>query len=44
MLLNRFFLKYVDNVCIDSMSVKITKRLLERCSNSIQVLETTIQK
>nr|CAG4636787.1 EOG090X01B4 [Ceriodaphnia reticulata]SVE72778.1 EOG090X01B4 [Ceriodaphnia reticulata] len=33
----------IDNVCIDSMSVKITKRLLDKCSNSIQVLESTIQ-
>nr|SVE74026.1 EOG090X01B4 [Daphnia barbata] len=32
----------IDNVCIDSMSVKITKRLLDKCSNSIQILETTI--
>nr|SVE70264.1 EOG090X01B4 [Daphnia similis]SVE70888.1 EOG090X01B4 [Daphnia similis]SVE71519.1 EOG090X01B4 [Daphnia similis]SVE72152.1 EOG090X01B4 [Daphnia similis] len=32
----------IDNVCIDSMSVKITKRLLDKCSNSITILETTI--
>nr|CAG4647676.1 EOG090X01B4 [Moina brachiata]SVE92856.1 EOG090X01B4 [Moina brachiata] len=32
----------IDNVCIDSMSVKINKRLLDKCSNSIQVLEKTI--
>jgi DNA excision repair protein ERCC-2 len=35
---------FLDNVCIDSMSVKITKRLLDKCSNSIQILETTISK
>nr|CAG4643731.1 EOG090X01B4 [Lepidurus arcticus] len=34
----------IDNVCIDSMSVKITRRLLDKCSNSIQTLETTITK
>nr|CAG4651600.1 EOG090X01B4 [Triops cancriformis] len=34
----------IDNVCIDSMSVKITRRLLDKCSNSIQNLETTISK
>nr|CAG4642311.1 EOG090X01B4 [Evadne anonyx] len=32
----------IDNVCIDSMSVKINKRLLDKCVNSIQVLEKTI--
>nr|CAG4641470.1 EOG090X01B4 [Eurycercus lamellatus] len=32
----------IDNVCIDSMSVKINKRLLDKCSNSIQILEKTI--
>jgi DNA excision repair protein ERCC-2 len=32
----------IDNTCIDSMSVKITRKLLDRCQTSIQVLETEI--
>ncbi|CAG0887361.1 unnamed protein product, partial [Darwinula stevensoni] len=32
----------IDNVCIDSMSVNITRRLLDKCQNCIQVLERTI--
>ncbi|CAG7833873.1 unnamed protein product [Allacma fusca] len=32
----------IDNVCIDSMSVKINRRILDKCSNNIQVLEKTI--
>ena len=32
----------IDNICIDSMSVKINKRLLERCIQSISLLETEI--
>ena len=27
----------IDNTCIDSMSVKITRKLLDRCQTSIQV-------
>jgi DNA excision repair protein ERCC-2 len=34
----------IDNTCIDSMSVKITKKLLERCQTSITALETEIQR
>ncbi|XP_031835490.1 general transcription and DNA repair factor IIH helicase subunit XPD isoform X1 [Nomia melanderi] len=32
----------IDNVCIDSMSVKINRRLLERSSGNIQLLEKTV--
>ncbi|XP_077142489.1 general transcription and DNA repair factor IIH helicase subunit XPD isoform X2 [Ranitomeya variabilis] len=34
----------IDNVCIDSMSVTITRRTLERCQNNIDTLNTAIQK
>jgi DNA excision repair protein ERCC-2 len=27
----------IDNICIDSMSVKITRKLVERCQTSLQV-------
>lgn len=33
-----------DNVCIDSMSVNITRRTLDRCQNNVDTLQTTIQK
>ncbi len=29
----------IDNTCIDSMSVKITRRIIDRCQTSIQVSE-----
>ncbi|XP_015171586.1 PREDICTED: TFIIH basal transcription factor complex helicase XPD subunit [Polistes dominula] len=32
----------IDNVCIDSMSVKINRRLMERSSANIQILEKTV--
>ncbi|XP_076175840.1 general transcription and DNA repair factor IIH helicase subunit XPD isoform X1 [Ptiloglossa arizonensis] len=32
----------IDNVCIDSMSVKINRRLLEKSSANIQLLEKTV--
>lgn len=32
----------IDNVCIDSMSVKINKRIIEKSTANIQVLEKTI--
>ncbi|XP_032673309.1 general transcription and DNA repair factor IIH helicase subunit XPD [Odontomachus brunneus] len=32
----------IDNVCIDSMSVKINRKLMERSSNNIQLLEKTV--
>nr|CAG4640640.1 EOG090X01B4 [Eulimnadia texana] len=32
----------IDNVCIDSMSVKINRKILEKCTNSITILEKTI--
>ena len=34
----------IDNICIDSMSVKINRKLLEKCQNSITVLETEIKR
>ncbi|XP_076318650.1 general transcription and DNA repair factor IIH helicase subunit Xpd isoform X2 [Tachypleus tridentatus] len=33
----------IDNVCIESMSVTISRRVIERCQNNIQVLTQTIQ-
>ena len=33
----------IDNICIDSMSVKINRKLLEKCQNSITVLEDEIK-
>lgn len=32
----------LDNVCIDSMSVKINRRTLEKSSANIQLLEKTV--
>lgn len=32
----------IDNVCIDSMSVRINRRTIERSTASIQVLEKSI--
>ena len=34
----------IDNICIDSMSVKVNKRLLDKCITSITVLETEISR
>ncbi|XP_044128780.1 general transcription and DNA repair factor IIH helicase subunit XPD isoform X2 [Bufo gargarizans] len=34
----------IDNVCIDSMSVTITRRSLERCQSNIDTLNSAIQK
>ncbi len=34
----------IDNICIDSMSVKINRKLLDKCQNSITVLEEEIQR
>jgi len=34
----------IDNTCIDSMSVKINRKLLDKCQNSITVLEEEIQR
>ncbi|CAH2314712.1 TFIIH basal transcription factor complex helicase XPD subunit [Pelobates cultripes] len=34
----------IDNVCIDSMSVTITRRTLERCQTNIETLDAAIQK
>lgn len=34
----------IDNVCIDSMSVNITRRTLDRCQSNVETLQTTIQK
>lgn len=34
----------IDNVCIDSMSVKINRRIIERSANSLQVLEKAVQE
>lgn len=32
----------IDNVCIDSMSVKIYKRTIEKATANIQLLEKTV--
>ncbi|XP_029427564.1 general transcription and DNA repair factor IIH helicase subunit XPD isoform X3 [Rhinatrema bivittatum] len=34
----------IDNVCIDSMSVNITRRTLDRCQDNIETLQKTIHK
>lgn len=34
----------IDNICIDSMSVKINRRLLDKCQNSITLLEVEIKR
>ncbi|XP_064408801.1 general transcription and DNA repair factor IIH helicase subunit XPD isoform X2 [Latimeria chalumnae] len=34
----------IDNVCIDSMSVNINRRTLDRCQNNVETLQRTIQK
>ena len=34
----------IDNICIDSMSVKINKRLLDKCIGSISILENEITR
>ena len=34
----------IDNTCIDSMSVNITRKLIDRCQTSIGVLETEITR
>uniref|UniRef100_A0A8C4H1G1 General transcription and DNA repair factor IIH helicase subunit XPD n=1 Tax=Dicentrarchus labrax TaxID=13489 RepID=A0A8C4H1G1_DICLA len=34
----------IDNVCIDSMSVNITRRTLDRCQTNVDTLQNTIQK
>ena len=34
----------IDNICIDSMSVKVNKRLLDKCITSITTLEREISK
>lgn len=32
----------IDNVCIDSMSVKITRRIIEKGQLALQTLEKTV--
>ena len=34
----------IDNICIDSMSVRVNRKLLEKCQNSITVLEEEIKR
>eukprot|EP00062_Callorhinchus_milii_P027790 gi/632991517/ref/XP_007884664.1/ PREDICTED: TFIIH basal transcription factor complex helicase XPD subunit-like [Callorhinchus milii] len=34
----------IDNVCIDSLSVNITRRTLERCQTNMETLQRTIRK
>ncbi|XP_009471923.1 PREDICTED: TFIIH basal transcription factor complex helicase XPD subunit [Nipponia nippon] len=34
----------IDNVCIDSMGVNITRRTLDRCQTNVATLQATIQK
>ncbi|XP_068765790.1 general transcription and DNA repair factor IIH helicase subunit XPD isoform X3 [Struthio camelus] len=34
----------IDNVCIDSMGVNITRRTLDRCQANVATLQATIQK
>lgn len=32
----------IDNVCIDSMSVKVNRRIIEKATANIQLLERTV--
>lgn len=32
----------IDNVCIDSMSVKVNKRVIDKATSNIQLLERTV--
>uniref|UniRef100_A0A8C1GX55 General transcription and DNA repair factor IIH helicase subunit XPD n=1 Tax=Cyprinus carpio TaxID=7962 RepID=A0A8C1GX55_CYPCA len=34
----------IDNVCIDSMSVNITRRTLDRCQTNVETLQNTISR
>ncbi|XP_044291474.1 general transcription and DNA repair factor IIH helicase subunit XPD isoform X2 [Varanus komodoensis] len=34
----------IDNVCIDSMGVNITRKMLDRCQGNVATLQATIQK
>ena len=34
----------IDNICIDSMSVRLMRKLVDRCQTSIQLLETEITR
>ena len=34
----------IDNTCIDSMSVKISRRLVDRCLESVTVLESEMAR
>ncbi|XP_070578427.1 general transcription and DNA repair factor IIH helicase subunit XPD-like [Ptychodera flava] len=34
----------IDNVCIDSLSVNITRRILDRCQTNIETLQTEVAK
>lgn len=34
----------LDNVCIDSMSVNITRRTLDRCQTNVETLQNTISR
>lgn len=35
---------YLDNVCIESMSIKITRRTLDKCQQNIDGLSKQIQR
>jgi len=34
----------IDNICIDSMSVRITRKLIDRCMTSVQTLESELDR
>lgn len=34
----------IDNVCIDSMSVKINKRIIEKSTANVNLLERTVSE
>uniref|UniRef100_G1TQS0 DNA 5'-3' helicase n=1 Tax=Oryctolagus cuniculus TaxID=9986 RepID=G1TQS0_RABIT len=34
----------IDNVCIDSMSVNLTRRTLDRCQGNLETLQKTVQR
>lgn len=34
----------IDNVCIDSMSVKVTRKVIEKSTQALQQLEKTVSE
>ena len=34
----------IDNICIDSMSVRISRKLIDRCQTSVESLEAELER